>query len=80
MPLDVPFHGMNVTIDPAGSPTPGLPKHGWKVWISLVLMVIFSGLFVAVSTLDYTMTIQSSLSLMSKTLGPRYGHESQPTL
>ncbi|KAK3721346.1 hypothetical protein LTR37_003222 [Vermiconidia calcicola] len=50
MPLDVPFHGMNVTIDPAGFPTPGLPNHGWKVCISLVIMVIFSGLFVAVDS------------------------------
>lgn len=37
---------MNVTINPAGSPTPGLANHGYKVWLAGVIMVVSSGLFV----------------------------------
>lgn len=37
---------MNVTISPAGFPTPGLANHGYKVWLAGVVMIISSGLFV----------------------------------
>ena len=37
---------MNVTINPAGFPTPGLPNHGYKVWLAGVIMIISSGIFV----------------------------------
>jgi hypothetical protein len=37
-----------VYVNPAGFPTPDLPNIGWKVWISLVVMVITSGLFVTI--------------------------------
>jgi hypothetical protein len=35
-----------VYVNPAGFPTPGLPNHGWRVWIALVVMVICAGLLV----------------------------------
>ena len=38
---------MNVTIDPAGFPTPGLANHGYKVWLAGVILIIISGLFVS---------------------------------
>ena len=33
-------------INHAGFPTPELPNHGYKVFLTLVIMVVFSGLFV----------------------------------
>ena len=35
-------------INPAGFPTPDLPNHGYKVWLTLVIMIIIFGLFVVV--------------------------------
>lgn len=37
---------MNVTINPAGFPTPGLANHGYKVWLAGVILIITSGIFV----------------------------------
>lgn len=42
----VPPNMGNITISPAGFSTPGLPNHGWRVWLALVIMIVISGTFV----------------------------------
>lgn len=42
--MDAPTVMDNINV--AGFSTPTLPNEGWKVFLALVIMIIFSGLFV----------------------------------
>jgi len=46
--MDVPIPTSNAYVNPAGFPTPELPNEGYRVWLALVIMIIASGLLIAV--------------------------------